>query len=508
MLNFGMNMPLLLMALYGSIMIIIVCLLHILLKNRLPKFVFPLLWCFILIRLLVPFSLSSPISAPVPTLTVPVSRNVVSISDSPIVEDLFASSITYSSWNSSLNWSTALLAIYGIGLLVSVAILYKQRQTYMKKIKQSLLLEHNETINTLLRETGMGHILVFTNDEIASPLVCGMFRPRIYLPTKMDFENTQLLAHILQHETMHIKRGDNWIKSAMLVAICLNWYNPLVWLMSKLLASDLEMACDAAVLTQMDNERQEYATSLLTMAISGSRSTLLYSAFSKVEVERRIRSVLQYKKSTALTLTLSLVLLLSSTVIFATGGQAPFSRSFTGICGSSSSKWCVRADLNRDIYLDQSADLRAKDIIYRVLESNKSNDSQLIQDEIHQALATEFNVEKRAFDVKVLLCLSDKEQLKEYENQGITFSNEGVNLYKNETIRHFSDEMLSYMSYDNSGNVDIQVIRDSKGNITQLRTFHKGDVEYDRYTSHFNHGSNVTYDVQFEKNTESIYSFE
>ena len=66
MLHFRMNMPFFLMAFYGSIMIVVVLLLRALLKNKLPKFVFPVLWGVVLVRLLVPFSLSSPLSLPVP----------------------------------------------------------------------------------------------------------------------------------------------------------------------------------------------------------------------------------------------------------------------------------------------------------------------------------------------------------------------------------------------------------------------------------------------------------
>ena len=66
MLHLGMNMPFVYMAFYGTIMIAIVILLRVLLENRMPKFVFPVLWGVVLLRLLVPFSLSSPFSLPVP----------------------------------------------------------------------------------------------------------------------------------------------------------------------------------------------------------------------------------------------------------------------------------------------------------------------------------------------------------------------------------------------------------------------------------------------------------
>ena len=66
MINLTMNMPFSLMGFYGSIMIVTVLVLRGLLKSRLPKFVFPLFWGVILLRLLIPFSLSSPLSMKVP----------------------------------------------------------------------------------------------------------------------------------------------------------------------------------------------------------------------------------------------------------------------------------------------------------------------------------------------------------------------------------------------------------------------------------------------------------
>ena len=66
MLHFRMNMPYFYMALYGSVMIAAIFVLRTLLRNKLPKFVFPILWGVVLLRLLVPFSFSSPLSLPVP----------------------------------------------------------------------------------------------------------------------------------------------------------------------------------------------------------------------------------------------------------------------------------------------------------------------------------------------------------------------------------------------------------------------------------------------------------
>ena len=68
MLHFRFSMPLHFMMLYGSVLLLMVLALRLLLKKRLPGYVFPLLWGLVIVRFLVPFSLSSPLSVKAPGL--------------------------------------------------------------------------------------------------------------------------------------------------------------------------------------------------------------------------------------------------------------------------------------------------------------------------------------------------------------------------------------------------------------------------------------------------------
>lgn len=540
MINLTMNMPFSLMGFYGSIMIVTVLVLRGLLKNKLPKFVFPLFWGVILLRLLIPFSLSSPLSMKVPdffrnpfyetasainisedlpiiteaqvaaapgTDKTTVSEKIVSEttasevikSEASISEiPLEAEAITTITEDAALNISYTgldqtffyrfLIFVYFGGLFVTISVLLIQKYQYTKRLKNALLIEHNETINTLLREINMGQILVFTNDEIASPLVCGLFAPKIYLPTRIDFSNTDLLRHILCHETMHIRRKDNWIKAVMLVTLCLHWFNPLVWIMSKYLASDLELACDEAVLRHYDKEeeiRKNYAFSLLTMAITGNRPTLLYSAFSKTEVERRIQSVLQYRKASSLLLLISICFVLSGSVVFATGGQAPFSSYLTSFCASDSCRWGVQASLTRGAFLGKNAESKAEELIFEIMRTDTTNDPDILEEQILTALSEQFHVERNAFALSFSLCFDHEELFKEYAQWGLIRkdkNNDTTLLYKGETIRTYSDKMIGrYMSQQN-GAVDITVERNRLGDITAVNVFREGDTVYDHRT--------------------------
>lgn len=524
MLHFRFDMPLYLMALYGSIMILIVLLFRSLLKNRLPRFVFPILWSVVLLRLLLPFSISSPLSAPVPSIPLfeglenlafteeitlvedkdssmasdadstgtsdssarPITEYVTSNADSLTetasaigISSVMEYSTAISIPDTFFNISTGLLVLYLLGIAGTLGILLFQKYQYSKRLRNRLLLEQNETINGILREMNMGHVLVFSNDGIASPLVCGLLHPVIYLPTRMDFSNTELLGHILAHETMHIKRKDNWLKAVMLAALCLHWYNPLVWLMSGCFSSDLEAACDAAVLKSQDNDyRKSYAASLLAMAITGNRSTLLYSSFSRTAVEKRIRGVLSYRKAGVCMLLFSVLFLSAQTLVFATAGQGPFSPELSSFCSSANCRWGVKAELTRDIFTGRDARNRADKVILQALSTDRANDSELLRERIRTALSEEFGVEKSAFALELWLCLDADTQAQEYAEWEIQEGNDGFYLYQGKTIRTFQDPLAGCTQSQSKGEVDLTVNRNRFGQITSL-TVNSEAFEYE-----------------------------
>ena len=519
MLHVTMNMPLYLMMVSGSILLLIVLVLRFLLKKRLPGYVFPILWSLVLIRFLVPFSLSSPLSLKVSSLPVPLLSSTSDVETSAgrlaFEEKFFDSvaedtadpdailtgtpdtaaqtenaetplSISYqiSEAPSSLyenDFTKGLTtAVYLLGILVTAGILLFQKYRYYGKLKNSLLIEHNETINAMLREMKMGHVLVFSNDAVASPLVCGLLMPRIYLPTRMDFQNRELLHHILAHETMHISRRDNWIKAVMLIVLCLNWFNPLVWLMAICLASDLETACDEAVLRTCQDEenRKSYAFSLLTMAVTANRSPLLYSAFSKTEVEKRIQRILHYKKTSALMLFAVVLLLASGSVAFATGLQAPFDTYLSSTCyyGSSDSRWAFKVYLTRDIVLGENPGKRADDTILAVLEADTTGDPDLIEERIKEALAEEFHVEKGAFDPVASFCIDEETEAQEYAAWELTRDDSGIFCYQGRTVHSFTDELNRTYQSGMDGTLDILVQRNRLGHISSVTALQDGVI--------------------------------
>lgn len=492
MLRFTMGMPLQMMALYGSVMILVVLFLRLFFKKKLPPLVFPVLWGLVLVRLLVPFSLSSPLSAPLPSwLQQPItySGNMAATSN-VMVQEANTAALTAGTQQATEvllkqpDFGPMMVAlVFVLGCVATAGLLLVQKRRADRQLKDSLLVEQNVTICDVLNQTKLHNVLVMTNDHIASPMVKGILTPCIYLPTGMDFTNTTVLRHVMLHEATHIRRKDNLFKLVLLVALCLHWYNPLVWLMAKMLCADLETACDAAVLRQCGEEqKQEYAYSLLAMAVAGRPGPLLYSAFSKTEVERRIKGVLQYRKTTLAVLVVSVVLVLCGGTVFATVGQAPFENSFSSFCASTNSRWGAKVYLTRDITTGENAQKRVDTAVLQILAEDQTADPKQLSRQIATALSAEFSVEPSAFSVKMQLCPTEEALAAEYAAQGLVLQANGRYRYRDKLVRDYEDLLLGAVQINEDGEVDITVERDDKGNIVAVQHKMAGDASFDQRT--------------------------
>ena len=135
---------------------------------------------------------------------------------------------------------------------------------------------------------------VWECDALDTAFVMGLARPRIWLPSGLTEEERKF---ILLHEEHHIRRLDHLWKLAAFGALCVHWFNPLVWLAFYLAEQDMEMSCDEAVLGALGTEsRCDYSQTLLRFC-SGRRWTLAMPlAFGEGNVKERVVNVLKWKK--------------------------------------------------------------------------------------------------------------------------------------------------------------------------------------------------------------------
>ena len=154
-----------------------------------------------------------------------------------------------------------------------------------------------------------------------TPLTYGILRPVILLPAHI-VEKRESVSYVLLHEFTHIRRLDCLSKLLLTAALCLYWWNPLVWIMVHLANTDMEVACDEAVLQELGEDlRKHYAAMLVELESQRVSSSLLYSCFGKNATKERIHAMMKSKRMTRFSLILSAILAVATITVFAT--QAP-----------------------------------------------------------------------------------------------------------------------------------------------------------------------------------------
>lgn len=137
---------------------------------------------------------------------------------------------------------------------------------------------------------------IYYADHISTPFVLGIIRPRIYVPSSLDKSEWD---YIIMHERHHISRGDHVVRILAYLALCVHWFNPLVWVAYAQSGKDMEMSCDEAVMRQMKQDiRAEYSESLLRLATGRRYMTAMPLSFGEGDTKGRVKNVMRYKKPT------------------------------------------------------------------------------------------------------------------------------------------------------------------------------------------------------------------
>ncbi len=134
---------------------------------------------------------------------------------------------------------------------------------------------------------------VYESDQIDTPFVKGIIRPRIYIPFRLT---EQERACILTHEKHHIRRGDPIFKLFATALLAMFWFHPLVWVSYRLMVRDMEMSCDEYVLTHETNDiRASYSTLLLAFA-TNRRIIDGVLFFGENDTKQRVKHIMRFRK--------------------------------------------------------------------------------------------------------------------------------------------------------------------------------------------------------------------
>jgi len=254
-------MRLLQISLSASWLVLLVVVLRLLLR-RWPRWVFPVLWSLVGVRLLFPVSIVSRFS---------LVPQVSSISFDAIVETGVTDSGNRMLSIGSLIWAVGVAFLLCYGLL-------------------SYLLLRRKLLTAIRQEDR-----IYRSEYVRSPFILGIIAPRIYLPFHLSQEDA---AHVIAHEKAHIRRRDHWLKPAAFVLLTVYWFQPTLWLAYYLLCRDIELACDERVIQNMtEAQRAAYSQTLLTCTTNRTLVPACPLSFGSGVIGERVRSVLAYKKA-------------------------------------------------------------------------------------------------------------------------------------------------------------------------------------------------------------------
>ena len=304
------------MCLAGSVLILAVLLVRKLAGRVLPRRGLLLLWEITALRLLVPFTLPSPVPARVtPRQPAGLSAGPVILPPAPpAVPQAVPAAPAPFSWEMLL---ALVWAVVSAGLAIWFGIAYLR---LYRRFAQSLPEESPLVLQWQARHTLHRPVKVRMSDQIVSPLTYGVFRPVILLPKSMDRTDADALEGILTHEWTHIRCWDAVAKMAFAAVVCLYWWNPLIWVMYLLANRDMELACDAAVVQRIGRDKRTgYAMTLLNMAENQNACASLCANLTQDTLQERIVAIMKNKKTSKAAGFAAAVLVVCALAVFAIG---------------------------------------------------------------------------------------------------------------------------------------------------------------------------------------------
>ncbi|MCB6356141.1 M56 family metallopeptidase [Blautia wexlerae] len=524
-------MSLLQMSFLGTVIILLIVVLRAVLINRLPKKTFLILWWIALIRLLVPFPIKSvtsiysllqsiysdinPVRTAQTTTFLPIHGNMPEIANGlseAMVQRTESISIL------SVIWLAGLLLCFGF---FAVSYIKCYREFRFSLPVENDILEAWKEKHPLKRS-----LSIRQTETIAAPLSYGVIRPVILMPKNTEWKNIYQLRYVLEHEYVHIRRLDMLTKLIMIAAVCIHWFNPLVWVMYILFNRDLELSCDETVVRRFGMDiKSVYATALISMEEKKSGLTPLCNSFSKNAIEERIRAIMKIKKTSKFAVIISAVLVICVTGGFATSASSLEKKTETAQENGETTVALNEVNIREDESLSSSdvewwtAEEYAKwlDEEKEVLQSMigekayTGGDGWFVwtQEKVDETIALyEDNLQKIKDGMKLSKSSDDavgitmayspenieyakqeaetvtenkdsnenvfsEEQLSEYAKAGITYQKEtGFLMYDGKTIGYFRDEFKpgTYtISSKRGGTLRVEVQRENYGTITDVK---------------------------------------
>ena len=264
--------------------------------RRAPKWAVCLLWALVAVRLVLPFSLQSPVSlqaeqSPVTAALyeLPQTQEAAQKPDE-VLSGGSAEPVTPLPPTEPVTAQPTVQAARPVVTLELLAAVWLAGVGMMLRYMLASYLRIYHRVRTAVRLEDN----VYRCGQWGTPFVLGLLHPRIYVPEGMDEAD---LPQVLAHERCHIRRGDHAVKPLAFLLLALHWFNPVLWAAYILLGRDMENACDERVLRGLDAPgRAAYSRALVSCAVRERPAAVCPLAFGETAVKERVKNALSYKK--------------------------------------------------------------------------------------------------------------------------------------------------------------------------------------------------------------------
>jgi beta-lactamase regulating signal transducer with metallopeptidase domain len=299
----------LVMSVSGSIIALLLFALKPLIKNRLPKSAQYYLWLIVVAALIVPVSRFIIFESPInPMANTYAMKADIPDGISAIDAAVYASTAIADAGNGGLGLTTVSLGKLPDGTNITTELSHSQVWVlffshFWAIGAIAVFLYHLLAYALFLRKTRRNSvradvdckISVYFNTKATTPMLVGLFRPKIVLPER-EYSDAQLQA-VLLHELTHLRRKDVLIKWLSCLACAVHWFNPIVWLVRREIDRACELSCDEAVIAKLDaSGRQTYGDTLIYVAADHKPRTALAMSESGRNLKERLGAIMKGKK--------------------------------------------------------------------------------------------------------------------------------------------------------------------------------------------------------------------
>ncbi|MFC1794061.1 M56 family metallopeptidase [Planctomycetota bacterium] len=304
-------------SLQGTVLIILIVLIQIILRRKLPVRWHYLLWLLLLIRLAVPWLPESKMSIfnLVPR-SVQQGRIIESFAQSRSADPMgfymharyeSAQQTTKESEAFSVRFVRKLPALWLVGTMLIAGYVLMRSISLWRTVKRERPITDSEILDLLedcKMQMGVETIIgVIVSDRIKSPALFGFVRPRLLLPQGMlETYGLEELRYVFIHELAHLRQRDIYFGWLMALLQVVHWFNPLMWFAFGRMRADREIACDRLAISTMEpDEPPKYGRTIVSLLESFSQVRYLPSVAGILEdtcqIERRIKMIADYKKT-------------------------------------------------------------------------------------------------------------------------------------------------------------------------------------------------------------------